>query len=134
MEPKFTPLSGAEGWQISNPPILSLAPLKASLALFEQAGMKRLRRKSLGLTRYLEWLLDRELGGRARLLTPADPERRGCHVALQFVPAPADPSGDEYLHPLLRQLREIHQLHDQTGKAIAALEAEVAKLIKTDQG
>ncbi|HWN37845.1 MAG TPA: kynureninase [Gammaproteobacteria bacterium] len=92
MEPKFTPLSGAEGWQISNPPILSLAPLKASLALFEQAGLKRLRRKSLGLTRYLEWLLDRELGGRARLLTPADPERRGCHIALQFAPAPADPS------------------------------------------
>jgi kynureninase len=92
MEPKFTPLSGAEGWQISNPPILSLAPLKASLALFEEAGMRRLRRKSLGLTRYLEWLLDRELGGRARLLTPSDPERRGCHVALQFVPPPADPS------------------------------------------
>ena len=92
MEPKFTPLSGAEGWQISNPPILSLAPLKASLALFEQAGMKRLRRKSLGLTRYLEWLLDRELGGRARVLTPADPERRGSHIALQFVPPPADPS------------------------------------------
>ena len=92
MEPKFTPLSGAEGWQISNPPILSLAPLKASLALFEEAGLKRLRRKSLALTRYLAWLLDRELGGRARILTPADPERRGSHIALQFVPPPADPS------------------------------------------
>jgi len=92
MEPKFTPLSGAEGWQISNPPILSLAPLKSSLALFDEAGMKRLRRKSLKLTRYLEWLLDRELGGRVRMLTPADPERRGCHVAIQFVPPPADAS------------------------------------------
>ena len=70
MEPKFTPLSGAEGWQLSNPPILSLAPLAASLALFDEAGVKRLRRKSLALTRYLEWLLERELGGRARLLTP----------------------------------------------------------------
>ena len=48
--------------------------------------------------------------------------------------APCDPSGDEHLHPLLRQLREVHQLHDQTGKAIAALETEVAKLIKKDQG
>jgi transcriptional regulator with XRE-family HTH domain len=48
--------------------------------------------------------------------------------------APADPSGEEHLHPLLRQLQEIHQLHDQTGKAIAALETEVAKLIKKDQG
>jgi kynureninase len=92
MEPKFTPLSGAEGWQISNPPILSLAPLAASLALFGEAGMKRLRRKSLALTRYLVWLLDRELGGRARILTPSDPERRGCHVALRFLPPPADPS------------------------------------------
>jgi kynureninase len=90
MEPRFTPLSGAEGWQISNPPILSLAPLSASLALFDEAGMKRLRRKSLALTRYLEWLLERELGGRARMLTPSDPDRRGCHVAIQFAPPPAD--------------------------------------------
>jgi kynureninase len=90
MEPQFAPLAGAEGWQVSNPPILSLAPLAASLALFEEAGLKRLRRKSLGLTRYLEWLLERELGGRARLLTPADPARRGCHLALQFGPPPRD--------------------------------------------
>jgi kynureninase len=69
MEPKFTPLSGAEGWQLSNPPI----------------------RKSLALTRYLEWQLDRELGGRARLLTPSDPDRRGCHLAVQFSPPPRDP-------------------------------------------
>ena len=48
--------------------------------------------------------------------------------------APAEPTSDEHLHPLLRQLKEVHQLHDQTGKAIAALEAEVARLIKTDQG
>jgi kynureninase len=92
MEPKFTPLSGAEGWQVSNPPILSLAPLAASLDLFDAAGMKRLRRKSVALTRYLEWLLERELGGRARMLTPADQERRGCHLAVQFTPPPADPS------------------------------------------
>jgi kynureninase len=92
MEPKFTPLSGAEGWQISNPPILSLAPLAASLKLFDEAGAKRLRRKSLALTSYLTWLLERELGGRARVLTPAEPERRGCQVAIQFAPPPADAS------------------------------------------
>jgi kynureninase len=91
MEPRFTPLSGAEGWQLSNPPILSLAPLAASLALFEEAGFARMRRKSLALTRYLEWLLDRELGGRARILTPAAPDRRGCALAVQFAPPPADP-------------------------------------------
>jgi kynureninase len=91
MEASFTPLSGAEGWQLSNPPILSLAPLAASLALFEEAGMARLRRKSLALTRYLEWLLDTELGGRARILTPTAPDRRGCALAVQFAPPPADP-------------------------------------------
>jgi kynureninase len=50
--------------------------------------MKRLRRKSVALTRYLEWHLTRELAGRVRFLTPAHPERRGCHLAVQFVPPP----------------------------------------------
>jgi kynureninase len=88
MEPKFVPLRGAEGWQLSNPPILSLAPLAASLKLFDVAGLKRLRSKSLRLTRYLEWLLHTELGNRARILTPVDPERRGAHLAVQFDPPP----------------------------------------------
>ncbi|HVY64581.1 MAG TPA: kynureninase [Gammaproteobacteria bacterium] len=88
MEPRFTPLRGAEGWQLSNPPILSLAPLAASLDLFARAGLARLRRKSERLTRYLEWLLATELGGRARILTPREPERRGCHLAVQFDPPP----------------------------------------------
>jgi kynureninase len=88
MEPKFIPLKGAEGWQVSNPPILSLAPLAASLALFTTAGMKRLRRKSLALTRFLEWHMVRELAGRVRFLTPGDPERRGCQTAVQFDPQP----------------------------------------------
>ena len=88
MEREFAPLRGAEGWQISNPPILSLAPLAASLDLFARAGLKRLRRKSQGLTRYLEWLLTHELEGRVRILTPSDPARRGCHLAVQFDPPP----------------------------------------------
>jgi kynureninase len=91
MEPGFVPLRGAEGWQLSNPPILSLAPLCASLEHFGTAGMKRLRAKSVALTRYLEWLLGRELAGRVRFLTPAAPERRGCHLAVQFTPAPRNP-------------------------------------------
>jgi kynureninase len=88
MEPQFAPLRGAEGWQLSNPPILSLAPLAASLELFARAGPKRLRRKSERLTGYLEWLLTTELGDRARILTPRDPARRGCHLAVQFDPPP----------------------------------------------
>ena len=48
--------------------------------------------------------------------------------------APADPPGDEHLHPLLRQLREVRHLHDETGRSIAALEAEIARLIARDRG
>jgi kynureninase len=88
MEPEFTPLKGAEGWQLSNPPILSLAPLGASLELFARAGLRRLRDKSKRLTRYLEWLLITELGNRIRILTPRETARRGCHLAVQFDPAP----------------------------------------------
>jgi kynureninase len=91
MEPEFVPLRGAEGWQLSNPPILSLAPLAASLELFGKANFALLRRKSMALTRYLEALLIAELGLRVHILTPADPERRGCHVAVQFDPAPRNP-------------------------------------------
>jgi kynureninase len=91
MEPQFAPLRGAEGWQLSNPPILSLAPLAASLDLFARAGLTRLRRKSERLTRYLEWLLTNELGDRIKLLTPRDPARRGCHLAVQLDPPPRKP-------------------------------------------
>jgi kynureninase len=90
MEPEFKPLRGAEGWQLSNPPILSLAPLAASLELFEEAGIARLRAKSERLTGYLEALLRERLGGRVQLLTPSAPARRGCQLALRLVPAPAD--------------------------------------------
>jgi kynureninase len=88
MEPEFAPLRGAAGWQVSNPPILSLAPLAASLALFEDARLTRLRRKSERLTSYLAYLLEAELGERARILTPTSSKRRGCQIALQLDPAP----------------------------------------------
>src|SRR5262249_59216271 len=92
VEPESAPLRGGEGWQLSTPPILSLAPLAASLGLFAEAGFAHLRRKSTALTGYLLELLERELGGRVRILTPSSPERRGCQVALQLDPAPRDPS------------------------------------------
>jgi len=84
MEPGFRPIPGAEGWQLSNPPILSLAAIRASLAVFTEAGgMEPLREKSLRLTAYLEWLLQRELGDAIEILTPADPHRRGCQLSLR---------------------------------------------------
>jgi kynureninase len=92
MEREFAPLRGAAGWQLSNPPILSLAPLAPSLALFEEAGIARLRRKSEKLTSYLKHLLEAELGERARILTPAAPKWRGCQIALQLDPAPRRPA------------------------------------------
>ncbi len=84
MEPGFRPIPGAEGWQLSNPPILSLAAIRASLDVFREAGgMEPLREKSLRLTAYLEWLLQRELGDSVEILTPADPRRRGCQLSLR---------------------------------------------------
>jgi len=87
-EHSFAPMRGAEGWQVSNPPILSLAPLGASLALFESAGMRRLRAKSERLTAYLEWLIHHEIGDRTEVLTPRDPTRRGCQLSIRFKPEP----------------------------------------------
>jgi kynureninase len=84
MEAGFRPIPGAEGWQLSNPPILSLAAIRASLDVFMEAGgMEPLREKSLRLTGYLEWLLARELSDSVAILTPGDPRRRGCQLSLQ---------------------------------------------------
>ena len=80
MAPEFHAAAGAAGWQISNPPILSAAPLIASLALFEQAGLQRLRQKSVALTGYLEYLLDR-LAPDVELITPRAVESRGCQLS-----------------------------------------------------
>jgi kynureninase len=84
MEPGFRPIPGAEGWQLSNPPILSLAAIRASLDVFMEAGgMEPLREKSLRLTGYLEWLLAREIGDSVEILTPRDPRQRGCQLSLR---------------------------------------------------
>jgi kynureninase len=88
MAPDFEPLAGAEGWQLSNPPIFSLAPLAASLDLFAAAGAQRLRRKSQRLTARLEALLVATLGKRVKVLTPREPARRGCQLSVQIEPAP----------------------------------------------
>ncbi|MEX2218155.1 MAG: kynureninase [Phycisphaerales bacterium] len=81
MRPEFIPREGADGWQVSNPPILSMAPLKTSLAIFAEAGMQALRLKSVQLTGYLEFLL-RQLAPRVQVVTPAEPDQRGCHLSL----------------------------------------------------
>ena len=80
MAPSFTPAKGADLWQLSNPPILSLAPVLASLEIFARAGMAKLREKSLRLTGYLEFLLQREFAEQIVSITP--PEARGCQLSL----------------------------------------------------
>jgi len=80
----FSPIAGAEGWQISNPPILSTAPLLASLEQFQRAGIGQLRKKSIALTGYLERLIDERLGGKVEIITPRNPDVRGCQLSLRL--------------------------------------------------
>ncbi|WP_166207512.1 kynureninase [Cognatiluteimonas telluris] len=83
MGPAFAPSHGADGWQLSNPPILGLAPLRASLELFERAGMGALREKSVRLTGYLATLIDTRLADTLQVVTPKEPPRRGAQLSLR---------------------------------------------------
>lgn len=81
----FVPTAGAEGWQLSNPPVLGLAPLRASLDLFDRVGMPALRTKSLQLTGYLEALILARLTDTLQIVTPAETQRRGAQLSLRVV-------------------------------------------------
>lgn len=86
MPKNFTPQPGAAGWQISNAPVLSMAAHKASLEIFDKVGMKELRKKSLLLTGYLEFLLQTQSPGINRafkLITPTNKKQRGCQLSIQ---------------------------------------------------
>ena len=86
MEPKFDPVRGADGWQISNLPILSLAPYLASVELFAEVGMDKLIAKRDVLTSYLEFILheiDKELeSAEFEIITPLNPEERACQLSV----------------------------------------------------
>jgi kynureninase len=83
LEPEFIPVASADGWQISNPPIFAMAPLRASMAIFDEAdGMEPLRAKSIRLTSYLEFLLN-EIGSKKfTVITPRDSGERGCQLSI----------------------------------------------------
>lgn len=99
MGPEFRPAPGVAAWQISNPPILSMAPLRLSLELFAQAGMERLRQKSVALTGYFEKSIQEHLEELIEIITPADPGRRGCQLSLRVR------SGRDAGHDLFRYLQ-----------------------------
>lgn len=83
MGPQFIPTPGADGWQLSNPPIFALAPLRVSLQIFQQAGMQTLRDKSIRLTNYLEKLILQQLHQSLSIATPNHSDERGCQLSLR---------------------------------------------------
>ncbi|MGY1529938.1 kynureninase [Luteimonas sp. A649] len=85
MAPSFEPTPGADGWQLSNPPILGLAPLRGALELFDRVGMQALRTKSESLTGYLEALIDARLSDTLRIATPRDSAQRGAQLSLRVL-------------------------------------------------
>jgi kynureninase len=83
LEPEFIPVASADAWQVSNPPIFSMAPLLASLSIFDEAGgMEKLRAKSVKLTGYLEFSIGNAGSKRYSVITPRDPSARGCQLSI----------------------------------------------------
>ncbi|MGY0391759.1 kynureninase [Bizionia sp. KMM 8389] len=83
MRDEFDVLPGAEGWQLSNPPILSMAAIKASLDIFEEVGISKLNEKSRNLTGYFEFLLKQLGEDTIRIITPENLDERGCQLSIQ---------------------------------------------------
>ena len=101
MGPDFVPMAGAEGWQLSNPPVLALAPLAASLAAFDAAGMGRLRAKSLQLSGFARRRIEARCAGQVTVVTPAAEAERGCQLSLRLAGGPGH--GRRVFAELMRQ-------------------------------
>jgi len=99
LEPEFVPVPSVESWQLSNPPILSLTPVVVSHEIFDAVGMTALREKSLRLTGYLQFLLDRMPSDRYTVITPREPGARGCQLSILAHERP----------------RELHQALERAG-------------------
>ena len=97
MRQPFDVMSGAEGWQLSNPPILSMAAIKASLDIFEKVGMDALVKKSKKLTGFFEYLVNEIASDTIEIITPTNPNERGCQLSLQVKNA------DKNLHKKLTE-------------------------------
>ena len=97
MRQPFDVMQGAEGWQLSNPPILSMAAIKASLDMFDEIGMDSLRDKSEKLTGYFEFLINEINSENIKIITPLNPKERGCQLSIQVKNA------DKSLHKKLTE-------------------------------
>jgi kynureninase len=84
MGPDFRAMEGAEGWQLSNPSIVSMAVLRASMDIFQEASIESLRSKSVSLTGYLEFLLSRKASPSFSIVTPPEPGRRGAQLSIRI--------------------------------------------------
>ncbi len=84
MDHKYIPIPTVESWQLSNPPILQLASLKASLDIFDEACMTALREKSERLTGYLEFLINENKSDNIKIITPSSKNERGCQLSLRI--------------------------------------------------
>lgn len=84
MDGPFDPMPGAEGWQLSNASVIGLTPLRASLELFDDAGIMRLRERSRNLTGYLEFMINRADPDYEvfEIITPTEPKHRGCQLSV----------------------------------------------------
>ena len=103
MRQPFDVMEDAEGWQLSNPPILSMAAIKASLDIFEKVGMTALLKKSKRLTVFFEYLIHQIASDTIKIITPSNPNQRGCQLSLQVKNA------DKNLH---HKLTEHHIITD----------------------
>ncbi|MGC6490074.1 MAG: kynureninase [Flavobacteriales bacterium] len=86
MEKGFVPMRGAQGWQLSNAPVLTMASCKASIDIFEEVGMSKLRVKSNLLTSFMEFIFN-DISARYdhcnfEIITPSEPNRRGCQLSV----------------------------------------------------
>lgn len=132
MRKGFKPAAGAAGWQLSTPNILTMVPHRVSLQLFAQAGFTRLREKSRQLTAYLEYLI-REVSGqtdRFRIITPSDPDRRGCQLSVLTTQEGKDLFDYLIDHGVILDWRE-HNLPGDTGQSAGVIRVAPTPMYNT---
>ena len=104
-ETEFQPVPTADSWQLSNPPILSLAPMIASLAIFDECGIENLRAKSRVLSGYLHYLLRERLHETCEVITPSNAEERGCQLSIRLSDRPRERFDSLQAHGIIADFR-----------------------------